>query len=130
MQTSKVISLSIVGDKTGRVYTGEFTVKTVLSQRDEFKADLVRRQVLGPSPDGTPPAAKLQWDAYVIGQVQARSLESPQFWEDSDGGLDIADSNVITEVYDAMLKAEEELVKEIKEEADKAYEKLNKKKKD
>lgn len=54
MKTSKVISVSIVGERTSRSYNGQFTIKTVMTMKDEFQADLRRRQIIGPSPEGTP----------------------------------------------------------------------------
>ena len=126
MKMEKIVSVNIVGDKTGRVYAGEFTMKSVMSQRDEFNADLRRRQIIGPSPEGTPPAPALQWKAYMYGQIHARTLESPDFWDKSDGGLNIPDGNVVTEVYDQILKIEEDIQTKIKEESAKAYEKLQK----
>ncbi len=127
MKTSKVISVNVVGDSTGRSYSGDFTVKMVMTQRDEFHADLRRRQILGPSPDGTPPASKLQWDAFMLGQIQARTVESPKFWQDSDFGMDLEDSNVATAVYNEILKAEDEFKSEILKDSEEALEKLKKK---
>lgn len=126
MQTNKVISIDVIGEKTGRVYKGDFTIKLVLSQRDEFNSDLRRRQILGPSPDGTPPAPNLQMKAYMLGEIQARTIEMPDFWRDSDQGLDLTDPNVTLSIYDAIIKAEEEFEKQIKEDSEKAYEKLSK----
>ena len=126
MQTDKVVSVNIIGVKTGRAYIGDFTIKTVMSMKDEFNADLRRRQILGPSPDGTPPAANMQYRAYIYGQVQARTLEAPDFWLESDSGLDVPDENVVIAVYDAILEAEEQLGAKIKEDSDKALKKLKK----
>ena len=127
MQTDKVISVNIAGVKTSRVYMGDFTVKTVMSMKDEFNADLRRRQILGPSPEGTPPAANLQWRAYMYGQVHARTIEAPDFWSETEGGLDIPDENVVSAVYDAILAAEEELQAAIQKDSEAAIKKLKKK---
>lgn len=129
MKTSKVISVSIVGDRTGRNYNGQFTTKTVSTMKDEFQADLRRRQVIGPSPDGTPPASNLQWRAFMIGQISTKVLDAPKWWIDSYDGLELEDSNVITELYEAVLKAEEEITEDIKKESEEAMDKLKKKKK-
>lgn len=124
---NKVISVNIIGNRTGRTYSGEFTVKSMMTQKDEFNADLRRRQIIGPSPDGTGPAPALQWKAFMFGQIHARTIEAPPFWEESDGGLNIQDGNVVTEVYEAVLKVEEEVEAAIKAESEKALEKLTKK---
>jgi len=124
METSKPVSISCVGNKTGKPYNGSFTIMTVTTNRIDFQADLRRRQILGPSPDGTPPAANLQWKAFMLGQLFARIQTSPSWWESSDYGLDLEDDNVVTEVYNKLLEAEEEAEKAIKDDAKKALKKL------
>jgi len=127
MQMDKVVSFNIVGERTGRTYSGSFTFKAMASQRDEFDADLRRRQILGPSPDGTPPAANLQMKAFILGQIYSRSIVAPDFWVQSSDGLDILDQNVVYEIYEAIVKIDEEFSNEIKEDSKKALEKLQKK---
>jgi hypothetical protein len=127
MKTTTVVAVNVVGDVTGRAYSGNFTIKSVLSMRDEFTADLRRRQIIGPSPENTPPAATLQWRAYMYGQVTARATETPKFWSDADGGLELPDSNVVAAVYEEILKAEAEFKEAIAADSKKALEKLVKK---
>ena len=124
MKTSEVFSVNIVGANTKRVYTGEFTTKTTTTMKDEFASDLKRRQVIGPSPDGTPPSANLQWQAYMIGQLFVKLTDAPKWWQDSNGGLDLEDMNVITEVYNAVLEAEDKVIKALDAESEEALEKL------
>ena len=128
MQTNKVISVDVIGEKTGRIYKGDFTIKLVLTQRDEFNSDLRRRQILGPSPEGTPPAANLQMKAYMLGEIQARTVEMPDFWRDADQGLELADPNVALSIYDAIIEAEQEFEAKIKKDSEEAYKKLSKEK--
>lgn len=128
MKTTKVVSVNIVGDRSGNPYTGDFTMKMLMTERDEFNADLRRRQILGPSPDGTPPAAALQWRAFMMGQLAARITDAPEWWLSSDTGMELADRNVVPAIYDAMLEAEEELAGEVKQETEKAVNKITKKK--
>ena len=129
MQTNKVISVNVIGERTGRVYAGDFTVKLIMSQKDEFQADLRRRVILGPSPEGTPPAPNLQWKAFMFGQLQSRTMEAPTFWTDADNGLDIPDANVVTAVYDALLKAEDDFENAIKKDSEDALKRMQKKNK-
>ena len=126
METEKVISINTVGEKSGRAYSGSFTVKMMMSQKDEFSADLIRRQIIGPSPDGTPPAANLQYKAYIMGMIQARATVVPLFWENSNMGMDIPDGNISLEVYDLILKAEEDFTAGIAKDSEKALKKLKK----
>jgi len=124
MKTSEVFSVNIVGTSTNRSYSGEFTAKTTMTMKDQFAADLKRRQVLGPSPDGTPPAANLQFQAYMIGQLFVKIIDAPKWWQDSNFGLELEDMNVVTELYNSVLELEEKTSKAFEEEADQALEKL------
>lgn len=127
MKTQEIISINVVGSTTGRSYSGSFTVKTVMSQRDVFAADLMRRQIIGPSPENTPPIQSLQLQAYMYAQVNAHTVEAPKFWKDTDGGLDLPDGNVVVAVYEEILKVEDAFSTAIKEDSKKALKELTKK---
>lgn len=127
MKTQETIAISVVGNVTGRSYSGSFTVKTVMTQRDVFSADLMRRQIIGPSPENTPPIQALQLQAYMYAQVNAHTVDAPKFWKDSDGGLDLPDGNVVVAIYEEILKAEEAFAVAIKEDSKKALKELAKK---
>ena len=49
MEKSFIIDLA--GETTGKPFTGTFTVKCVLSKREEMAADIRRRMILGPNPE-------------------------------------------------------------------------------
>lgn len=125
METTAAFTVNITGETTGRVYTGKFLVKTVLSRRDHFVADERRRMLLGSNPTGAAPS--IQGEAYIFGQLAVRVLEAPKFWSDSDNGLDIEDANVIGEVFKTTMEKEEEYQKSLKEEATEAVKSLSKK---
>ena len=127
MDTTASISISTVGKKTGKPYNGVFVAKMVKSQRDEFLADAVRREILGPSPEGTYPAPKLQGDAYILGQLRVRLLQFPDWWKDSQFGLDLEDDNVAQEILAAILKRESDATASLKTEVDSALKELKSK---
>jgi hypothetical protein len=125
METTATFTINTVGENTGRVYTGKFLVKTVISRRDYFTADERRRMILGANAQAATPT--VQGEAYLFGQLYVRILEAPKFWTDSDNGLDLEDTNVIAEVFELTMQKEQERSQSLKEEADKAVKTLAKK---
>jgi hypothetical protein len=125
METTATFTINTTGEDTGRVYSGKFKVKTILSRRDNFVADERRRMILGTNPTQAAPA--LQGEAYILGQLFVRIIEAPKFWQDSDNGLDIEDANVIGEIFKLTIEKQEELKNSVKDEAEKAVKNLSKK---
>lgn len=125
METTVPFTVNIIGQRTNNPYTGKFTVKTILSRRENFLADERRRFILGMNPAGAPPA--LQGEAYMLGVLAVRLIEVPDWWKNSDGGLDIEDENVIGEVYKLAMMKVEEREKELQDNAAAALEKMSKK---
>lgn len=125
METTTSFTVNITGESTGRVYTGKFLVKTVLSRRDSFIADERRRMLLGSNPQSAAP--NIQGEAYMFGQLSVRILEAPKFWTDSDNGLDLEDVNVIGEIFKIAMEKEDEYSKSLKEQAKEAVKTLSKK---
>src|SRR5271168_5160767 len=109
METSATFSISTTGKTTGQPFAGEFTVKTVMTRRDEFYADQERRRIVGPSPENTPAPVGLQGEAYMLGQLRARITAAPDWWKNSDAGLDLQDVNVIVEIFELALAKEKEI---------------------
>jgi hypothetical protein len=110
METTKPFIIDDIGQRSGRSYEGKFTVKTLLSRRENFVADERRRFILGMN--GTQAAPSLSGEAYMLGQLSVRIIDAPKWWTDSDNGLDLVDENIIGLVYRLM----EERVKEAEDE--------------
>lgn len=121
----KSFSVSVIGEKTGQQWTGDFSVKTMLSHRDELRRDAIRRELLGPT---NPQAAdSFTVDAtQVFADLSVRILKAPTWWTESGGGLDMHDANVVSEIYKQALAAEQDALNRIKNEAEKAKEELRK----
>ena len=122
METTAKFSISTKGDVSQLPYTGSFTVKTILTRREQFLADQRRREIVGAFADGAIPA--LQSEAFMLGQLFVRIVDSPKFWNDSDGGLDLQDYNVIKEIYDKAISLQEDQISSLKGKADEAAKKL------
>jgi len=110
-----------LGDKTKTTLMGEFCVKCVTSPIDMLKADRLYRELIGPTnPHLASQDAKNY--AFALSQLKQRVLESPDFFKNSeiDGGH--LDSNVLIDIINMAIGAEEEYkenqdkrVKEIQE---------------
>jgi hypothetical protein len=120
----KSFIIDLVGDTTGDKFSGTFTVKCVLSKREEMAADVRRRFILGPSPENA--LNMLASDAFVLGQLSVRVTKSPSWWDRSDGGLELVDMNIIAKVFEEATKAELEFRETISKKAEEATKVLEK----
>lgn len=109
---------NLKGTTTGESYTGKFKVRTRLSFRDQLRRDEIRRSLLGPNPAGTSDGASFV--ASIVSEMAVRTIESPSWWKNSDGGLDMADLNILAEVFALASKAEQELVSSLVKDGEKA----------
>jgi hypothetical protein len=123
METTAIFSISSVGDVTGKSYNGSFKVKTVTTQRDLFRIDEVRRQLLGLNPNGASPA--IQQDAIILAQLAVKIVEAPKWWQESDNGQDIEDANITGEIYSLLIKAENDRREKLQGEVKSALERLS-----
>jgi len=114
-------TVKVTGSVTGEQWYGVFKAKKRLSHRDRLNRDKLRRDLLGGDGKGAEVDAVSISEA--IAEITIRLTESPKWWSESANGLDLADSNVISEVYQKVLKVEQEafdLIKKKAEEAEKA----------
>lgn len=118
-------SVSMDGDRTGTKWHGEFTVKTLLSHRDELRRDQIRRELLG---GVNPEFASIRSlnQADVFSDLAVRIIKSPTWWNEAAGGLDLSDDNVVATVYSKTMDAEKEVLNRIKKDGDEASEELRK----
>ena len=71
---------------------GKFTIRLKLSASQILAQDALRRQLLGPQPDGA--AAEAYALAYAIANVRTRCSDVPSWWKDAQDGLGFEDINV------------------------------------
>ena len=126
METTSTFTINEVGETTGRVFSGEFKVKTVLTRRESFRADQLRREIVGASPEGSLIPADVQLEGMMIAQLQIRIVKGPQWWTESNGGLELEDLDIIAKLFGLMIKEEGKAKLALKKEATGALEKLAK----
>lgn len=117
--------LNLEGDVTKEKWIGKFKCKLRLSHRDTLTKDNLRRQLLGDSPElATERAASL---AFIASELSVRLMDAPPWWKASDNGLELADDNVMAEVYANCVRLEKDLYDKTHKKVDQAAEDLKKK---
>lgn len=117
--------VNILGNITKQSYIGTFKVKCLLSPLEDIEADKLYRDLLGNNFHLADKAVKDK--ALALAQLKVRVLEAPPFWENEYiGGGHISDSNVILDVIDLAIQAQEEYVKQKEEEMKQRQELLTK----
>jgi hypothetical protein len=115
MKTEASFQASIIGDTSNSPYVGSFTVRTVLTRRDQFLADQIRREVVGPQQGTVLPS--LVDESFMYSQVRVRVVKAPDWYTNSYYGLDLVDSNVMPYLFKECTRvaaeAEEERQKEV-----------------
>jgi len=102
---------NLKGETTGTVFIGKFKVRTRLSFRDQLRRDEIRRTLLGPA--SGPISDGASFVAIMVSEMSVRVIEAPSWWKGSDNGMEMADLNVLSEVFSQAVKAEQELVKQL-----------------
>lgn len=117
-------TISVIGEVTGEKWLGIFKVKVRLSHRDYIAKDKIRREFLGPHPEGA--SERAVTSAEILSQLAVRIIEAPAWWAASNNGLDLNDDAVILEIYNAAIKAETDTAEALKKKAAEAEAELKK----
>ena len=113
-----------VGEVTGKKYDGDFTVMCVLNmfQKRAYEVEKTRIQS-----DQANPSMGLMGIGEVLANLRVRIIKSPNWWDDSNGGYDILDENMLVVLYDKVMEQEENWKKLVKEQSQPKDEKLGEK---
>lgn len=117
-------TINIKGEKTGQQWVGDFTVKTFLSHREDLIRGVKFRELLGPNPAAADSYSVNVADTFA--DLAVRVVKAPTFWVESNGGIDLIDSNVISEVHKQTMAVELEALKKLQAEGEKAKGELKK----
>ena len=101
--------------KVGKKYDGKFTVKCVLNMFDKREVELEKSRI---SADTANPTAVLTSLSHILANLRVRIVKAPTWWEQSLGGFDILDENVIVQLFDTVMEQEAIWYKELKGEAE------------
>ena len=93
MQT--VLEIDVVGEDDGRQYKGEFVYKRP-TLRDKATIAINFAKLKKDATDLNEDVALL---LYMSAHLKTTIIEAPQWFLDSNGGLDLYSANILTEIY-------------------------------
>jgi hypothetical protein len=115
-------TLHVVGETSDQTWTGEFRAKKWLSHRDQLGKDQIRRELLGGQPGVAGDRAITT--ATMLSELRVRLTKFPEWWATTGFGIDMADDNVIYQLYQDALKIEDEAMEAKKAKAEKVQAQL------
>ena len=110
-KNEKTFEFEHVGKTTGKKYEGKFTVKCVLNMFDKREIELEKSRL---SADVANPTNLLSSLSHILANLRVRIMKAPTWWEQSLGGFDLLDEDVIIALYDKTMLQEDEWHKELK----------------
>ncbi len=119
-KNEKTFEVDVLGTDTGVQYQGQFTVKCILNMADRHSMEMEKTRLMA---DYANPSGGLAGIAITLATLRTKVIKGPPWWENSDGGINIMDENVIIAVYDQCSQAESEWRKSLKETSEKAQSK-------
>lgn len=128
--TTATFDVHITGEPSKMTYMGSFKVKTVMSPLEEIAADKLYRELLGENM--LMASDNVKNSAFVLSQLKYRilSYEKAPFWANANRpdipGGHIEDGNVIFEVFNKAIEAQEKYIEQKQKEAKDIEEKLKK----
>jgi hypothetical protein len=117
-------SISERGDSTGETYNWAFTAKRRLSIRDQINKDSTRRLLVGERMQDATSATMM--NAEILSLLSVSITESPKDWQETNGGLDFYDDNVLFKIYETIVKEQTAATKATEKSGDEAKVKLGK----
>lgn len=122
-KNEKTFAIDILGEDTGLKYQGEFTVRCVLNMAGKHQLELEKTRLMA---DYANPSRGLAGIAISLATIRARIVKAPDWWEETDFGAEIIDENVILELYDRCVSAENDWRNSVKKKSEEAKEELEK----
>lgn len=116
--TQTVVDFDFTSD-LGKKYDGQFTVLCLLSMRQKHLLELEKTRLLG---NYTNPTDELAGIAVILANLRHRIVDGPTWWQQSDGGYNLTDIDVLTSLYNKVLGAETEWRNKLKEKTKKLQE--------
>jgi hypothetical protein len=118
--------VKIVGERTKHVYEGKFKVKCLLTLEETVEKDLKYDSYTRGS---TTLLAESRVYARAVAELEARVIDAPSWWKDSNDGRNLLDKNVVLELANLALDAEKVYDERIEKAAKEAEEELEKQQK-
>lgn len=111
-----VFEIDVKGEETGQTFRGELTYKRP-TLRDKAAIAILFAKLKKDTADLNEDVALL---LYMSAHLKTTIIEAPAWFLDSNGGLDLYDANVVTDIYMATMNFENEWRKQVFPEKDDA----------
>ena len=121
-------TVEVTGDLTNKKWFGKFAAKATLSHRDKLARDRLRREYLGEKAEDA--SAEARATAAIFSELGVRLMTTPEWWVAADNGLDLKDSNLVSEIFKGAMKIENDFIVELTKAADEAKKPLDAKAKE
>ena len=103
-----------LGEATQTTYPGEFTVLCIPDMRARRAIEIEKSRL---SADVANPTDNLAGLSIILANLRVRILSGPQWWEESLGGFNVMDENILVTLYDQVLEQEDLWRAELREKA-------------
>lgn len=113
--------IHVRGSVTGKTWSGKFRARPLLTFRHQMNVDKLRREFAGTAEGAIP---EVVITASVLAELAYRLTETPEWWKESQGGLDLCDPNVVEDVWKQAKKVETDHIAAIETEGKAAVEAL------
>jgi hypothetical protein len=110
-------SIHLQGERTQKLWTGDFRAKKRLGHMDRIRKDGYRRELLGANPESASIEASNL--AIILSELRVRLMETPEWWTNANNGALLEDEVVLLEIYNKAVKVETDAVDALKAEAEK-----------
>lgn len=117
-ETQSAFDFTFTSD-LGKKYDGQFTVNCLLNMRQKHLLELEKTRLLGNYPN---PTDELAGIAVILANLRGRIVNGPTWWEQSDGGYNLTDIDVLTALYNKVIAVEAEWRNKLKEKTKKLQE--------
>lgn len=101
--------LSFVFDKTGETtgqrYEGKFTVLCALNMAKKHQLELEKTRLLA---DFLNPTDGLAGISMILANLRVKLVDGPEWWKQSNGGLEIMDEDILVMLFEEVMKKESE----------------------
>jgi hypothetical protein len=108
----KTFLISTVGQFSQKKYEGQFTFKCKLTMVEKYRLEMEKSRMMA---DIKGPTDGLENIVAILATIKTRVIKSPEWWTQSNFGLDMIDDNVVLDVYEKCLQSEIDWEKEVAE---------------
>jgi len=103
-----------IGERTQQTYLGTFRAKCIISPMDHIKADRLYRELLG-TVNPHLASKETQNFAFALSQLKVRLVDFPDFFKNKELNGSHLDSNVLIDIINKSIDAQEEYKEQLDE---------------